>query len=62
MAYIDYERAWVKLKAEIASKGSHGKRDLLARIVEIEVECATDDPRYDPSPVRRLGSSGRGAA
>jgi hypothetical protein len=43
MPVFDAERAWLRLKAEIAKKGSHGQRDLLAEMGRIEVECALDD-------------------
>lgn len=63
MAVFDAERAWLKLKAEIVQKGSHGKRDLLATMGQIEVECSLDesDRNFDTGPVvRKLGD--RGAA
>lgn len=37
MAAIDFEAAWVDLKAYIVSRPSHGQRDLLKKITEIEV-------------------------
>jgi hypothetical protein len=63
MAVIDYERAWIRLKAVIVEKGSHGQRDLLAEMGRIEVECAAADDSFDPGPpVRRIGRKDRGAA
>lgn len=63
MAVIDYERAWLMLKASITEKGSHGKRDLLVRMVECEVACASDDDQFDPGPsVRRIGRKKHTAA
>lgn len=59
---VDYERAWLLLKASIAEKGSHGKRDLLVTMAECEVACATDDDRYDPGPLRRIGRKKHTAA
>lgn len=47
---VDYERAWLELKREVVSKNSHGKRDLLARMAEIEVESEIDEAGYDPRP------------
>lgn len=40
---VDYERAWLALKIEIAKKPSHGKRDLLAAMGEIEVQSVLQD-------------------
>jgi hypothetical protein len=34
---IDYELAWADLKAEVLRKPSHGQRDLLAKMGELEV-------------------------
>jgi hypothetical protein len=50
---FDAERAWHRLKAEVVSKPSHGKRDLLATMVEIELECTLDDHErnFDSGPV-----------
>lgn len=64
MSVVDHERAWLKLKAAIVQKGSHGKRDLLATMAEIEVECSVDDRErnFDSGPVARIGERGRGAA
>jgi hypothetical protein len=53
---IDYERAWTELKEAILSKKSHGQRDLLSTMAEIEVENLVEDG-FDPSPVRRSGDS-----
>jgi hypothetical protein len=51
VATIDYERAWGLLKTEIVSKPSHGKKDLLASIGEIEVKCMApeDTESFDTS-------------
>jgi hypothetical protein len=63
VAVIDYERAWLMLKVSITEKGSHGKRDLLTRMAECEVACASNDDQFDPGPaVRRIGRKDRGAA
>lgn len=37
---IDYEAAWMALKASILEKPSHGQRDLLASMGRLEVEHA----------------------
>jgi hypothetical protein len=56
VAVFDAERAWLRLKAEVVKKPSHGKRDLLAVMAEIEVECALDDHErnFDSGPVAGL--------
>ena len=57
MALVDHERAWLKLKAYVATKGSHGKRDLFLVMSEIEVECTLDEDLIDPRPVAVVGST-----
>ena len=56
MSLIDYERAWVELKAHIVSKNSHGQRELLTRMAEVEVECRAPEGERDytdgPVPLR----------
>lgn len=47
MPVFDAERAWLRLKAAVVEKPSHGKRELLQRMAEIEVECALDDGARD---------------
>jgi hypothetical protein len=47
---VDHERAWLRLKAEIDKKRSHGQRDLHALLNRLEVECMIDD---DPGVIRR---------
>lgn len=37
---IDYEAAWMALKASILEKRSHGQKDLLADMSRLEVENA----------------------
>jgi hypothetical protein len=63
MAVFDAERAWLRLKAEVVTKPSHGKRELLTTMAVIEVECALDDHErsFDSGPVVRP-LEGRGAA
>jgi hypothetical protein len=39
----DHERVLLKLKAHIASKGSHGQRELLGLIGKLEVECSVEE-------------------
>jgi hypothetical protein len=52
MALVDYERAWLALKAEIAKKPSHGKRDLQATMVDIELGSLVPEgqERFDSRP------------
>lgn len=52
MPAVDYERVCVKLRAEIASKASHGRNALLQRFIEIEKECELVEPQslYDDRP------------
>lgn len=59
---VDYEAAWLKLKAEIASKKSHGKRDLLVRMGEIEVDSMVPEGQeaFDPRPPTRLRAAQTG--
>lgn len=47
---VDFERAWLALKREIISKKSHGQRDLLTRMAEIEVESQLDVDTFDDRP------------
>jgi hypothetical protein len=49
---IDYERAWVEMKAHVLEKKSHGQRDLLARMARIEIDCRVPEELrvFDPTP------------
>ena len=55
---VDYDRAWLKLKAFISTKRSHGQAGLFAEMALIEVECseaeapapAGDSPHKGPLP------------
>lgn len=40
VALFDLERAWAELEAYVASKPSHGARDLLLRMAEVKASCA----------------------
>jgi hypothetical protein len=53
--YVDYERAWAHLRRHVATKGSHGQRELLAQMGLLEVECAVPEGQetYDPAPLPR---------
>lgn len=60
MPVVDYERAWLALKAHVASKPAHGKRELFQEMVEIEVASMIPDGQegFDPRPVARLQAAG----
>jgi hypothetical protein len=65
---VDYERAWLELKAYVVGKNSHGQRDLVGKMTRIEVDCRlpegernfddTVDPR-SMSAVRPLREAAR---
>lgn len=40
---VDHEKAWQRFKAVVASKSSHGQKDLLAEMSRIEVECGVEE-------------------
>jgi hypothetical protein len=52
---IDYERAWTDLKAQVLSKKSHGQRDLLTHMAQIEIDCRVPEElrAFDPGPLYR---------
>lgn len=54
MPAVDYERAWLRLKAHLDSKPSHGKRDLFAEMARIEVESEVPEGQdlFDVRPLR----------
>jgi hypothetical protein len=58
---VDYERVCVKLRAEIASKASHGRSALLQRFAEIEAECELPEGQdlYDDRPLPRRPAATR---
>lgn len=60
MAVVDYERAWLALKVVVSAKPSHGKRDLLAEMGQIEVDSRIPEgqEQFDPRPAngKRLRS------
>lgn len=65
MSVIDYERAWVELKAHIVSKNSHGQRELLTRMAEVEIDCRVPEGErgYEdgPTPLRARAPRSRGS-
>lgn len=40
MAAVNFERAWLHLKAHIDTKSSHSKRELFEKMAQLEVESA----------------------
>lgn len=60
MPVVDYERAWLRLKAHVDTKNSHGTRDLLREMTKIEVSCEIPEGSelFDarPLPVRSTSS------
>lgn len=50
---VDYEKAWVEMKAHLLSKNSHGQRDLLTRMAQIEIDCRVPEEFrvFDPGPL-----------
>lgn len=50
---VDYERAWMELKTHILEKNSHGKRELVERMAEIEVESRIPEGErgFDGTPL-----------
>jgi hypothetical protein len=58
---VDHERAWLELKVYLASKNSHGQRDLLAQMGKIEVACRVPEGErgFDPEPLTQRQSSTR---
>lgn len=52
---IDFEKAWTDMKVYLLSKNSHGQRDLLTHMAQIEVDCRVpeDQRGFDPTPVAR---------
>lgn len=36
---VDYEKAWIRLQAEIAGKSQHGREGLLRAMAQIAAEC-----------------------
>jgi len=47
---VDYERAFLRLKEVVISKKSHGQKDLLAAMAQIELDCRVEEAGYDPTP------------
>lgn len=56
---VDYEKAWLELKAHVVSKNSHGQRDLLSQIARIEVKCRLPEGErnFDPTPMEQRSSA-----
>lgn len=52
---VDFDRAWLKLKAVIAEKRSHGQEALLAEMARIELDCAEQGVLEDSGPPAHEG-------
>lgn len=54
MAAVDYERAWLELKAHLGTKRSHGADELRVTMTEIEVESRVPEGEegFDMTPPR----------
>lgn len=50
---VNHERAWLRLKAYLDTKPSHGTRELHAEMARIEVACEIPEAEegFDPRPV-----------
>lgn len=60
---VDYERAWLALKALVDSKKSHGRKDLFIAMTEIELASRVPEGQegFDPrAPVTRLHAAQSG--
>lgn len=55
---VDYERAFLELRARLLSKRSWGQRELLALVTEIEVQSRLPEGErgFDPTPLPRQGT------
>ena len=49
---VDYEKAFIELKARLLSKNSCGQRDLLSLLIQLEVTCRVPEgeENFDPTP------------
>jgi hypothetical protein len=56
---VDYEKAWLELKAYVVEKNSHGQRDLLSKMSRIEVQCRLPEGErnFDPTPLEQRSSA-----
>jgi hypothetical protein len=57
VAAVDFERAWVVLKAHLATKRSHGADELRVKMSDIEVECLVPESEqgFDLTPAPSRG-------
>jgi hypothetical protein len=53
MAAVNYERAWLQLKAKLAEKPSHSAKELFDSMSRIEVENmrSEEEELFDGSPL-----------
>jgi hypothetical protein len=56
---VDYERAWLELKAHVVSKNSHGQRDLVGQMTRIEIDCRLPESERDFDETPRSTSAVR---
>lgn len=56
MAIVDFELAWLKLKAEIGQKRSWGADQVLLSMSRLEVDCQLPEGErdFDARPARQL--------
>ena len=56
---VDYEKAWLELKAHVVGKNSHGQRDLLGAMTRIELDCRLPESERDFNDTPRSTSAVR---
>lgn len=52
MSLVDYEAAWLGLKAEVVTKRSHGRDGLLQAMARLEIDNRVPEGQeaFDPGP------------
>lgn len=52
---VDYERAFLELRAALLAKNSWGQRELLSLLTRVEVQSRLPEGErnFDPTPVQR---------
>lgn len=60
MPVVDYELAWLRLKAHVDGKNSHGTSQLLRDMARIEVACELPEAEqgFDPRPLSLTSTHG----
>lgn len=56
---VDYERAFLELRAKLLGKNSWGQRDLLSLLTRIEVDCRLPESERDFNDAPRSTSAVR---